>query len=527
MSPSHVSTPSLAEFPVEILTNICQRLDPVGLVSLSQSSMMFRNLTNIQKRHLVERLLALELTPEYGGGAPTLRVRDQILTPPFSEEAWANSRWTCSGCLRLLPHIHFDNHSILRLRNRKPVPGSPAAQPVTSWEPSPRGKTCHTGRKPTPDEERRNRLRYRLAIHPYEINEPPYIHRWTVQELRDVGMQGFDNIDDDEYRQMGYRRKRAIFDRNLEEMELVLAGTNRHNRKCNECRYKSGQLRVQLGHKHGTSAAPVMNSRQLHFASTHDRFFPGLPEHMGMPEPSLHLPIGEICRINDVFVMDPVAVYSRAYTMYMVRCPCCESWQEVRAFRLGGYEHWWNPRCDAAMWDNDEVTIQDAEIICNHCFARKYGKLALGEQLADFVGWIVNDNARRYLEAQLCWGWFALGQVVTRLPKEYRRQVRLILRNVAGLKMRTWEGVDFSHIDIATLRLRHGEFVNVCKKGLAIANNEAVRFLFTSFWFHTWLYAYDKLEEEWLWMDAYARELREKPETLAEWALSRNPACLN
>ncbi|CAH0044989.1 unnamed protein product [Clonostachys solani] len=526
MSPSHFSTPCLPGLPSELVIAIGRLLDPIGLVSLSQSSTLFRRLIPLQKRQLVERLLALECTEEHGGGAPTLRVRDQTLEPAFSEEEWGNYRWACSSCLRLLPHIHFDNRSILRLQNRKPIAGSPAAEPVSTWEPSLRGKAW--GRKawqPISNEERRVRLRYRLAIHPFETFYPPFLHRWTVEELRDAGMRGFDYVDDDAYQCMSQGLKNAIFDSNLFEIELATSGSKRYNRMCNECRFQSGQLRVQLGDRRGTTATPIMHSRQVHFASAHDRFFPGLPEHLGMPEPQFYLPIGEIGKVGEVFVMGPVGLYSRPWTMYMVRCPDCERWQEVRAFRLGGYSAWWNPNLDAQLWNNEALSIEDLhEIICNGCYARKYGKLALGTLLADFVEWVICENARRYLEAQLCWGWFALEQVVTRLPSEYRQQVRLILRNVNHRRNRSWEGEDFSYMDIANLKLRHMDFVNVVNQGLAASDNEAVRHLFSDFWFSTWYYVYDRLETQWLWMSAYVVEAREKPEVLAEWALSRDPA---
>ncbi|CAG9994610.1 unnamed protein product [Clonostachys byssicola] len=526
MSPSHVSTPCLSDLPAELVFGIARLADPVALVSLHQTNKRFRALITIGKRELVERLLQLELTKEHGGGTLTLRVREQILDPRFSEEKWAEFRWACSSCLRLRSHIHFDNRSILRLQNRKPIAGSPAAVPISTWEPSLRGKLWGSKTwKPISYEERLVRLRYRLAVYPYETYYPPFIHRWTVEELRAVGMQGFDHVDDNQYQHMNQIVKDAILDRNLLDIELITCGSKRHNRMCNECRYQSGQLRVQLGVKRGTPTFPIMTSRKVHFPSAYSRFFPRLPEFLGMPEPDFYLPIGEISQIGNVFVMGPVGLYSRPWTMYMGRCSGCETWQEVRSFRLGGYEAWWNPKLDAHLWHDEHLAIEDLpEIICNGCYARKYGKLALGRLLGDFLGWVVCENARRYLEAQLCWGWFALQRVVTNFPAEYRKQVRSILKNVYGKMKRAWEGDDFSYLDIATLKMHHGEFVNVCRDGLATSGNQAVRELFHDFWFNTWFYAFDLLEMEWCWMTEYTTKAREYPEALAEWALGRDPA---
>ncbi|KAF5561069.1 cyclin-like f-box [Fusarium phyllophilum] len=124
----------LSDFPNEIQCQIIRLLDPVGLISLSQSSRYFRRLINPQKRHLVERLLQVELLPEHGGPTLTFRSRDSKLEPSWQDEAWESMRWACTDCLRLLPHKCFDNQSLLRLGYRKPFPQSDAARMVTTWE---------------------------------------------------------------------------------------------------------------------------------------------------------------------------------------------------------------------------------------------------------------------------------------------------------------------------------------------------------------------------------------------------------
>ncbi|ENH70304.1 hypothetical protein FOC1_g10012213 [Fusarium oxysporum f. sp. cubense race 1] len=122
------------DFPNEIQCQVIRLLDPIGLISLSQSSRHFRRLINPQKRNLVERLLQLELSNEHGGPTLIFRSRDSKLEPGWQDEAWESMRWACTDCLRLLSHKSFDNQSLLRLGYRKPLPNSDASRMITTWE---------------------------------------------------------------------------------------------------------------------------------------------------------------------------------------------------------------------------------------------------------------------------------------------------------------------------------------------------------------------------------------------------------
>ena len=57
----------LSAMPHDLLVTIIQLLDPISLISPSQANKGLRSMLNPQKFHFVQRLLALETTPQYGG----------------------------------------------------------------------------------------------------------------------------------------------------------------------------------------------------------------------------------------------------------------------------------------------------------------------------------------------------------------------------------------------------------------------------------------------------------------------------
>ncbi|CAG9947003.1 unnamed protein product [Clonostachys rosea f. rosea IK726] len=115
----------LRSLPLELQHLVIQSLDPIGLISLSQTGRFYRQLINPNRKEQVERLLALECLHEYGGDRPILHPDSDkaVAGPDWHRDAWPeHHRWACAVCLRLLPHNHFDNHSLLRRRYRGQVP---------------------------------------------------------------------------------------------------------------------------------------------------------------------------------------------------------------------------------------------------------------------------------------------------------------------------------------------------------------------------------------------------------------------
>jgi F-box-like len=118
-----------SQFPVEIISLILEFLTPGSLISVSQTCRYFRSIVAPEPFHFAQRLLVFELLPEFGGAIPILRFHRKSFIIPHLEdvESWDAIRYACTGCLRIRHHRWFDNHSIFRLRMRKPYLNSPVA----------------------------------------------------------------------------------------------------------------------------------------------------------------------------------------------------------------------------------------------------------------------------------------------------------------------------------------------------------------------------------------------------------------
>ncbi|RYP19799.1 hypothetical protein DL765_003145 [Monosporascus sp. GIB2] len=210
------SAPSLDTLPIEAQCAIFRLLDPVGLISASQTCKSFRGIITLERRHFVERLLALECLEEHGGPSAIFRARDNALQPNWNDEKWESMRWACTGCLRLLPHRHFDNHSLLRLGYRKPVAGSPAAVTPSSWEPS--GKIISdAARKRRRDAERSElkmlKRRYAIAT-TLNWGQPRQGHSLVarLRTFHEAGMEAFLSMDLEEFEKLNTFEEAALLD---------------------------------------------------------------------------------------------------------------------------------------------------------------------------------------------------------------------------------------------------------------------------------------------------------------------------
>ncbi|KAJ7924063.1 hypothetical protein B0H13DRAFT_1979025 [Mycena leptocephala] len=217
-----LSFPSL---PTEILCAIIRLVDPIGLISLSQSSRAFRALIQPSQNDFVQRLLALELDPALGGTV-RFRSRDNNLSPPWDDaEAWKAIRFACVGCMKLLPHTRFSNQNLLQL-------------PVGGWGREGRGLRLQ--------ERMRREKEDRAAV------------RFELERSSEA-----DVVDDPDA-----------------WAEAVLGGVHRTRRRCNECRFRQGEFARPTRANAGTAAVPVLTSRRLEFTCALDRYFPGLLPRM-------------------------------------------------------------------------------------------------------------------------------------------------------------------------------------------------------------------------------------------------------
>ncbi|KAJ6124444.1 hypothetical protein N7471_011761 [Penicillium samsonianum] len=520
--------PSLGSLPVEILYSIFRVLDPIGLISISQTNSKFRTVVQPQRTHLLERLLELECREEVGGVTPIFRSKDNHLDPDFTSKEWYAMRWACSICLQMLPHTAFDNHYILRLQYRKPLPGSPAASVYTSWEPTRDGKPrkpyhLHKQQSNSRDEDQKIRRRYGLAskCNTLRPNHPVRNRGARLASFQDSGMITFQGFSLDEYCSITEEEEQVLLDHEARLIEGERCGFKRHLRKCNECRFRRSELSTTV--QRGTDKVPIVPSRRLPFASALDRCFPGVSAIMRSVKPAADAPVQRVYR-NDVF--------DSLWTMYMVRCPECLRWQETRAFRLGASFNHWTPTTDSASefknWDETEITGNFIDgLSCNHCFAKDQGRENLGAVLVKWLDCCL-DSERRELGYLLLGGW-------ERLVRRFRRleqvsdiiDVRNVILGIQLVVAKVQKDHDYLKIglaDILTLRLGFREWVTVWEN----LDSENRSHLEHNPWDDQWFNNYELIEAHLIWVIQCKGEVMEKDkgDDLVDWALGREGSAL-
>ncbi|EEU45679.1 uncharacterized protein NECHADRAFT_80810 [Fusarium vanettenii 77-13-4] len=122
-------------FPIELQCSFIRLLDPIGLISLSQTSKHFRLLISPTEEHFAERLLQLETLEEYGGPSSSDEPSDAYVLLNCCQSHRKDIRWACTSCLRLLPRRCFGNKYVLGLNYKKPTRDDPLLDEATSWEP--------------------------------------------------------------------------------------------------------------------------------------------------------------------------------------------------------------------------------------------------------------------------------------------------------------------------------------------------------------------------------------------------------
>ncbi|KAF4470354.1 Signal recognition particle SRP54 subunit GTPase [Fusarium albosuccineum] len=519
---------SFQELPTELQCSIIRLLEPISLISISQTNTYFRHLVSPKKKHFAERLIALEQVEEHGGPSPFFRPRDNYLNPDWSDKEWSDIRWACAECLRLLSHKHFDNHSILKLPYRKPIPGSPAAGFLTTWEPM-----GYTPRKCSKDprrlreasdalwDEQIQRKRYLIAVTPgrgriARLGNPQGA---TYQFDRVQTLPGFSGLSHDQFESMLSAEKLKVFDDNALAFERERGGRKRWLRKCIECRYLRGEFKPKLNRYRGTEKMPIVPSRQILFGSHVDRFFPGFSEYMDHKRPLFNAPLFRIYRDNARDLL---------WTMWMARCPGCARWQEIREFRFpASYQHWKpvvHPHAEepSETWDDKLITqsLLD-ESRCNKCFAEAKGRDELGQVLSS---WAMNliDSQLMMLSWQLQSGWgYLKSSLLDNLPKAYKPELKNLVKTTPCLQKDIYYVVNYD--DVALLRHRRGEWKDMWERMKQSGDTKwASRDM--DEWFEQWGREFDDSEAHWRWMKAARREVEEKPEALVEWALNRDGA---
>ncbi|CAG9956644.1 unnamed protein product [Clonostachys rosea f. rosea IK726] len=463
----------LSILPVELQYQIICLLDPIGLISLSQSNQHFRYLISPGQNEWREWLLSIECREKYGGGTMIYRLfSDGYIEPNWQLSQWQAHRWLCGACLRFLPHTDFDNHSLLRLPYRKPIPGSPAANDtLTSWVPSLHGR--NHGR-----EARRAHREKRKLQGPTPADGP------------------------------------SVLARNHE-----ICGYNRQQRRCNECRFQAGQLGPQMSHwsgvMGGTRKVPILRSREVTFDSPLDRYFPRLSDFLTHKKPPFPPRVMRIQREDAV---------DEPWAMYMVRCPQCETWQELRSFRFGGMFVNWKPSHDGngelEFWTSlhgDSKRIQLDDVRCNRCFLKTHGREKLAKELWEWLkfAWILQQWK---VEGQLG-PWWAEGFLKRQKCVGFNKEIRKLTRDIERLPNRRMYAL-WGYHDIALFRLQHYQTAEMWER-MKMQDPQLAQKQEEADFVETKLRQFEENEAHWRFhMEGY-KELEENPDLLVDWALSR------
>lgn len=226
------------QLPEEILIPIFQRLDPIGLISASQTCTKLRRIIRptLRRRHFVERLLELECTEEHGGPPFVFCSRNSKMDPEPSSTDLDAMRWACTGCLLLLPRQRFEHQSLTRLYKRKPIPGSSASVMRSTWEPCRTFYPVARAERRRAFKERRSEVRERYvaaSIPTNHIYRPPTKQR--LLKLQNVGMESFKTMSEAEFAGISWQKEQQLLDLEAWKIDLEWCGYQRRARLCGKC----------------------------------------------------------------------------------------------------------------------------------------------------------------------------------------------------------------------------------------------------------------------------------------------------
>ena len=512
---------SLCTLPPEIQCAIFRLLDPVGLISASQTCLRFRKLISPSRAHFVERLLVLECQEKDGGPTPVFTAHNGYLDPDWNSAEWNAMRWACSGCLRLLPHTSFDNHSLLRLRYRKPIPGSPAADLYTSWEPT--RKTLRKDRQKQQTlerrrEEKRLRTKYGIAVS-YSWNRPKHLDVPGNQliDFQEYGMESFQKMTQAEYIGLNNDEWKRMMDQEARAVELEHCGSKRHLRRCIECRFQRGEFRSRTTVTGGTLKVPIVRSRKIRVGTVIDRYFPNISEILDSKRPTNNRPLFRVYRDD---------AHEELWTIYMIRCPGCARWKDNRAFRFGyNYPH--DPPSVGGKTfyhgpkdrDWEEITTSVIDILrCNNCYVKEVGRETLGKELVRWVKMLVTEE-KRTVEHRLGFGWRPILQRIMKCPAQWRCEAAQILTDPRDIAEEVRANYDdgLAEDDIALFHQRYTQWMELRGR---MAEKGKTAWIGELNWVRIWTHEFTTLEAHWHWLKSIEDEVDGKVDALVDWALS-------
>ena len=542
----------LLHLSTELQSLILVSLDPISLINVSQTCQKFRGLINPAKRHFIERLLALECIPSYGGPEPHFHARSGEVRSPknwgYDNEEADGMRWACTHCMRLLDHWNFDNHSLLRLPYRKPPYGSAATLPATSWKPN-NGKVSKILQAKIKEEDelrlKNLRTQYDAASNRFDTATPEQrMHVYRRAEIEPfasmISLNQLSRMDPD--LEEKYANDAVVF------IEEQIGGYKRRLRKCNECRYQLGQLQSQIiprggrmfeltGPNLGTKEVPIVKSRQVRIGTRMQRYFPKL--FTDLPTYSRKASNAPVFKIYRSPAFDHV------FSLYMIRCPDCQCWKEMAAFRIGNMwirwwpaqKHRWGAR-SSENWDGKKITEDFVNNLkCSPCYLAAHGEAALTNTLERWFH-DVYDVDWSALMRNLPIGWTYIRSMVTKgddvgylgswAPRQKARS-QIKSEILSYIPWNTVGGIDSEAIDYAVindqklddLKALHRKLVNAWtswfSQPFGADGNFAMESRDESL--SCWLKGYSNMDAQLRWYRGIHEAMATDSSALLSWAL--------
>lgn len=451
---------SLRTLPPEIRISIAGHLDAKSLLALSLTCILFRHQIQFTSDQRLQILLQLELLDRYGGKIRVYGRRPENGGERFATAQqiadWGRFRWACSGCLRLLPHLEFDNRFVFGRSYQKPV---------------------HTR---------------------------PNDHVWS-------------------------------WDSRLDEVDrrLLGSGEKRHLRQCNEClsRGSSSSLRYVDEFCLGSAVTappdlsrriPVANSRRIRCASATNRFFPGFLDFLSRS-------LDESKEVPSKRALQYLGYHSRLYSVrsfkcYLLRCPSCERWKELRSFPVPCNVSCWSVDTESAkerLFVSSDRVLQFDEhhpinLGCMACLvAQGNGYDSIAEVVLSLFQSEM-DSAIRAEEQRLEVGWYVMTEFIKSEWPESVRQELEIVKGVLDESRQGGTNLDLRQLGNSRRKLR--DFMDEVSRDPSFrrdcCSQSCPRSTVAAF-----VRYYDAMEEEMNWLHEAKAAIEAMPELLTNWLL--------
>ena len=459
-----------AHLPLEILQQIVCQLDPISLIALSQASKSWRALINPLRHDHIQRMLALELLPEHGGIVPLFDEQTITSTPPWDSDEWKSNKYACCRCMKLRSHMMFSNSAILRRPYRKPPPGNveAAKAAVTDWEPlEPSARWRRIQERAAREQAVRARWARAADHHPDPAN--PWLRVPRDEET-------------------------------YAAIAKYLVGTARHKRRCIDCELRYGNW-VQLNMPPRFAWVPVVKSRQLKFKSNWDRHFPGLIEPLP-PEKYPRQWRGIQGSSDGIYL-----------TLYIIRCPCCSTWQEQSAFR----------KWELYRWGFRSPRRTRDPLLCNRCHLEAYEDPALlaRELSAGALEMLRSDQ--KLMLYHLEFGWRLV-------DRDFNAQgTNSPLAKYAAVGDEILDGLKWTNASRDSIVVDESELPDLRRRFVRYRNfirNEVdpeTRAGLLQSWFGLWVEDYDLFESKYRWLGRQIARLESDPNLVLNYVLERDP----